>query len=103
MRDQAAVGNSSPARIAETANPQGVHVVIDAKLLQALLSDVRNAADRFASAINDPRNTPADVDREQQRAELTIRTHIARTKEFSSSSLPREELEQLAVSFRCEA
>jgi hypothetical protein len=80
-----------------------VKVVIDAKLLAALLADVRAAADRFSAAINDPRYTPADIDREEQRAELTVRTHINRIREFNAGQLPSEELRQLALSFRCEA
>ena len=93
---------SAASRTVDSSTPQPVVVVIGAQLLESLVSDVRAAAERFAKAINDPRYTPADLDREQERAELTVRAHIKRIKEFNAGALPNEELRQLALSFRCE-
>jgi hypothetical protein len=96
----------APTSTSVTGRPpdeQAIEVVIDPNMLDAFLLDVRNAANRFTNAINDPRYSPADIEREQERAQLTVRTHIARIKEFNAGILPTDELRKIAASFRCDA
>jgi hypothetical protein len=79
-----------------------VNLVIQPTLLEELVRDINSAAERFSSVFNDPRYTPADIDREQERAKLTVCTHIKRIREFNDGVLPNDELGKIARSFQCD-
>ena len=76
-------------------------MVISEELLQAFIEDIENAQRRFTKAINDPRYSPAEIDREEQRAQLTICEHLRRVKTYNYGRLPGSELNHVAESFRC--
>ncbi len=76
-------------------------IVIDQELLARLVEDILAAKRRFAATFNDPRYTPADVDREEDRARLCVCAHLKRIREFNAGTLPNVELESLGISFRC--
>ena len=79
----------------------GSSLVIDQELLGQLVIDITASKKRFAAAFNDPRYTPADIDREEERARLSVCSHIKRIRQFNAGALPTMELENLSVSFRC--
>jgi hypothetical protein len=89
-------------KISKGAKPAaGSSLVIDQELLGQLIVDINACKKRFAAAFNDPRYTPADIDREEERARLSVCTHIARIRQFNAGKLPSMELENLSQSFRC--
>lgn len=76
-------------------------MVIDQELLGKLFADIVAAKSRFAAVFTDPRYTPADIDREEERARLCVCAHLKRIREFNAGILPNIEMESLSVSFRC--
>ena len=97
------------ARVSEQASPTSSKaailvegsLVIDEELLSQLVADIVAANKRFASVLNDPRYTPADIDREQESARLSACSHIERIRNFNAGVLPTKELENFCLSFRC--
>ncbi len=84
----------------EAARSTGM--VIDQELLGKLVADINAAKSRFAAVFTDPRYTPADIDREEERARLSVCAHLKRIRDFNAGALPSTEMESLSVSFRCE-
>lgn len=96
---------SAPAKAGATsaASTAIERMIIDEEILRAFVDDILSAKRRFVGCINDERYTPADIDREQERARRCVCTHLTKIKEFNAGSLPTPELETLASSFRCDA
>jgi hypothetical protein len=86
----------------ENNSDQNLITIIDPELLSELIRDIQAAMDRFAKSFNDPRYTPADIDREEERARLVVCNHLNRIRKFNGDVLPNENLIQLSKSFRCE-
>lgn len=78
-------------------------LIIKESLLKTLVKDIEGAGQRFEKSINDPRYTPADIDREHKVARLSICTHLNRIRDFNAGQLPQGDLKQMWTSWNCES
>lgn len=78
-------------------------MVISDSLLRSLIQDIEKAQARFVACFDDPRYSPADIDKEQEIAKRSVCAHLRRIQEFNAGTLPTQALRDVCVSFRCEA
>ncbi len=90
-----AAGKPHAVKERATAN-----LAIHPTLLAALVGEMNSAVVRFSAVFNDPRYTPADIDREQERAKDTVCTHIRKIMECNGGVLPNEILRKLSRWFQ---
>ena len=77
--------------------------VIDVNILNAIYDKVDNAKLRFVKALNDPRYTPADLDKEETIAGREICEALEMIKRHNRNQLPDiKALNEVWLSFRCD-
>jgi len=92
-----------PVKPVNSQEPIRGELVIDEKMLAAFVQEIDGARTRFIGSINDPRYSPADIDREEQRARLVVCAHLKRIREYNAGSFPTPELANVAKSYRCDS
>ena len=85
--------NAGEYEVGGTEEELASGLVIDESLLEAFIEDIGKAQERFSAAINDIRYTPAQLDQEQERARVSICTHLQKIREFNDDALPTGSLD----------